>query len=270
LVRGLAGHKVARQKTGKPVSRRILAGEEESIFGVLPQDLLGNLFKPASETAIVWNLIYPRARPTLSLASWMAIAPLAGTPSLREEDELTPFFWGHGVDGERLQVLEEALRRVDGGEARTEVDVILMGSRNVVVIEAKNLASLGRCTRYQHGRCPEIHRPPIAPGVVAFCRYWEGRTSRFTEHLEFGNRPTPNQVGPLCNRHYQLGRVLLVGNAIASLLDKQLHLWLLTSRKRWPALKGDWEDFTGRIRNDGLWRRSRALAWEQVATVPAR
>lgn len=262
---------MAQPKKRRLFSRRILVGEDEPIFGVLPQEVLTNLFKPASETAVVWNLIYPRAKPTLSLKQWMAIPPLAGTPSLQEEDAMTPFFWGYSIDGERLQALEEASRAVDGDEARTEVDLILLGRRNVVVVEAKNLASLGRCARYQHGRCPEIHSPPgVADGAAAVCRYWEGGTSKFTDQLEFGNRPTPDETAPLCNRHYQLGRVLLVGAAIAGILDMQLHLWLVTSRKGWPALKRDWEDLTGRIRDDGLWQRSRALAWEEIATIPAR
>jgi hypothetical protein len=248
-------------------SRRILVGEEEPIFGLLPQQVLANLLRPASETAVVWNLVYPRAKPTLSLAQWMAIPPMAGTPSLQDEDEMTPFFWGYAINGERLQTLEEATRAVDGDEARTEVDLILMGRRNIVVAEAKNLATLGRCARYQHGRCPEMHLPVEADAV---CRYWEGSTSKFTDHLEFGNRPTRGQTAPPCNRHYQLGRVLLVGTAIARILDKQLHLWLITSRRRWPALRGDWGDFTGRLRDDSLWQRSRAFAWEDVATIPAR
>jgi hypothetical protein len=46
-------------------------------------------------------------------------------------------------------------------------------------------------------------------------------------------------------------------------------LWLLSSLRRWPALKDDWEDFAGRIRDDELWRRSRVIAWEAIARLPA-
>lgn len=260
---------VAHPKRRRQSSRRILAGEAEPIFDVLPQEILANLLKPASETAVVWNLIYPRARPTLSLAEWMATPPLAGTPALQEDDELTPYFWGYSIGGERLNVLEEALQAVDGEEPRTEVDLILMGDRNVVVVEAKNLASLGRCTRYRCGRCPEIHPLPVDREGRA-CRYWKGNSSRFSACLEFGGRPTFGERDPLCNRHYQLGRVLLVGNAIARILGKQLHFWLLTPKSRWAAVRRDWDDLCGRIRDDRVWQRSRALAWEEIATIPVR
>jgi hypothetical protein len=253
----------------KVPSHRILSGENEPIFGVLPGGVLANLRKPASETAVIWNLFYPRARPTLSLAQWMALPPLAGTAFLSDDDQMTPYYWGYAVDGTRLAALQEAQRVVDGEEACTEIDVVLLGSRNVVVIEAKNLATLGRCDRYRRGRCPEVHVQPPSAEADARCRYWEGKTARFSDQLEFGDRPRPAQFVPPCSRHYQLARVLLVGSAMARMLDKRLHLWLLTSQRRWPALKHDWGDLTSRIRDDELWRRSRVLAWEAIAKLPA-
>jgi len=75
----------------------------EPVFGVLPETVLDNLRRPASENALLWNLIYPLARPSLSLARLLGLPPMWGTPALeREEDALQPFFWGHALSGERL------------------------------------------------------------------------------------------------------------------------------------------------------------------------
>jgi hypothetical protein len=108
--------------------------------------VLDNLRRPASENALVWNLLYPLAKPDISFASLLALRPLWGTPTLESEDDrLEPYFWGYGISGRVLQDLERAVQRVNGPGPRTEVDVLLVGKSNLVLVEAKNRSGLGRC-----------------------------------------------------------------------------------------------------------------------------
>jgi hypothetical protein len=244
--------------------RRILAGADEPIFDVLSERVLDNLRRPASENALVWNLIYPLASPDLSLSLLLGLRPLWGTLALGvPDDALVPYFWGTSIAGKRLEGLGEALTDVDGPRHATEVDLFLVGRENLVLAEAKHLSRLGRCRRYAQGRCPEVHS-----GVsTAPCRYWESGEGRFDRLLDFGPRPSPEAGGPVCDRHYQLARTLLLGEALTRRLGRTLSLWLITPRRRWVALQPSWEDFAERVRDEALWRRLRVLAWEDLAAL---
>ncbi|HLC34271.1 MAG TPA: hypothetical protein VJJ70_04650 [Anaerolineales bacterium] len=245
---------------------RIFNGTMEPVFGVLPETVLDNLRRPASENALLWNLIYPLARPSLSLARLLGLPPMWGTPALeREEDALQPFFWGHALSGERLPDLDRALAAVDGKGHPTQVDLFLAGAHNLVLVEAKHLSGFGRCGRFARGRCPEIHPDPSEG--AATCRYWEIEPSRFSAFLDFGDRPTPEGAAPPCATHYQLARTLLLGRWLAQHHASTLHVWAIVPRGRWPALQKTWLDFVGRIRDEALWRRCRVLAWEDVCTL---
>lgn len=256
--------KRSRDNVHHPGGKRILFGSDEPIFTVLPQRVLTNLRHPTSENALVWNLLYPLAQPALKLSDFLDLRPQWGTSALIEieDDALTPFFWGYSVDGERLSFLDGVLRDIDGPGQQTEVDVFLVGSRNIILVEAKHMSGLGRCSRYGRQRCPEIH---FSGGDHSDdCRYWrEGETS-FQVLVDFGALPAPEGHPPPCSRHYQLARTLLVGNALAGRLERTLHLWLIIPRARWKSLESDWLDFVDRVRDDMLWRRMRVLAWEDV------
>lgn len=251
--------------------KQVLSGHDEPIFKVLPADLLANLQRPRSENALVWNLFYPLARPGLSFADLCHVRPIFGTPAPAEQqDSLVPYFWGWSVRGERLAGLDEALAEVDGGPGHTEADLLLLGEANLVVVEAKRFSGFGRCGRYMAGRCPEIHpRGSEAAGgepgdPAAACRYWAEPPARFDRLLDFGPRPDPATAAPPCSRHYQLARLLLLGEALARRLGREFHLWVVSPRGAWRGLEADWRDFVGRIRDDRLWRRARVLAWEEV------
>ena len=104
-----------RESRLQRLPRRILAGADEPIFDVLSERVLDNLRRPRSENALVWNLVYPLARPTLSFSHLMGLKPLWGTPGLAvPEDDLQPYFWGYGIAGNRLEPLVEVLEEVDG------------------------------------------------------------------------------------------------------------------------------------------------------------
>lgn len=241
--------------------RRVLHGEDEPIFQALPETVLDNLRRPRSENALVWNLLYPAARPALRLAALLARPRLWG-PAVDtvEDDRLTPYFWGHAVGGERLEGLDEVLSAVDGPGPRTEVDVWLAGERHLVALEAKHLGAPGRCGRFGRGSCPEVHTPEANEA----CRYWQLPQARFAARLDFGERPAPEGPTPPCHTHYQLARTLLVVCALAARTGRQAHLWVALPERRWRAFEREWLDFAERVRDEALWRRLRVLSWESL------
>lgn len=250
--------------------RRILDGVGEPIFSVLPERVLANLRANVSENALVWNFFYPISRSPMSLDRLLDLPVLWGTSSLPEvqSDYLEPYFWGYGIDGSRLQGLGETLDLIDGGGQQTEIDLVLVGSHNLIAIEAKRGARPGRCQRYQASRCPEIHPLQAAESQ---CRYWHEGPALFSAEMQFGQPPKEGQVeAPACHQHYQLARTLLVGRTLASRLGLQFHLWMIIPARRWRSIRPEWIDFTERVRDSQLWRRLRVVAWEQVRKLPAR
>jgi len=225
--------------------------------------VLANFHTPRSENALVWNLIYPLAQPSISFKQLTQIRPLWGVVAPPDyDDALRPFYWGFDVLGERLPGLDEILTVIDGEGPQTEVDLFLVGKTTLIVVEAKHLSTLGRCSRYAHGRCPEIHDD--SNDLESACRYWSVPQAAFSTELEFGERPEFGGDSPPCDRHYQLARTLLVGRALSGKLERELHLWMLVPGKRWSSFERRWQDFAERIRDDELWRRMRVLAWEDV------
>jgi hypothetical protein len=245
--------------------RRILAGSGEKIFEALPARVLENLRKPASENALLWNLIYPLARPRLSLSDLLSLRPLWGT-AIAATDLLEPYFWGLDLDGRPLEGLAESVRALGGREHTTEVDLFLVGADHLVLVEAKHLSSLGRCGRYARGRCPEVHpADDLNP-----CRYWEVPEARFDAALDFGVRPGQGEERPPCSVHYQLGRTLLLARRLGERLGRVPHLWLITPASRWGRVEPAWIDFADRVRDPEMWRRLRVIAWESVRDLAGR
>lgn len=268
----------------------VQAGAAEPIFGHLPQRVLHDLSHRRSESALLWNSFYLRATPRIALGDLLALPRLWGSHSPEIADSLAPFYWGFNLSGERLPELDSALAEIDGPGAGTEVDLFLLGDSELVLIEAKAGAGLGRCSRYGAERCPEIHGTGeqysggllyLGDGALSEddpslqdrhapepCRYWEPGPARFSDLLELGLRPTPESAAPPCDRHYQLSRSLLLGQRLAERLGRSLHLWLLLPERRWPRLQRDWLDFVERVRSTELWRRLRVLSWEAFRSLP--
>jgi len=245
-----------------PLPRAVLAGEEEGAFDLLPETVIANLRRPHSENARLWNTFYPRPGDVLRLEALLAVTPLWGSrPDEGASDRLEPYFWGVHPSGRALEGLGEALDEVDGPGPQTEIDLILRGAANLIVIEAKNLSTLGRCGRYQRRVCPEVHLS--AERWLDRCRYWQVPAARFERLLEFGANPGPGAATPPCARHYQLARTTLVGDALARRHGLRLHVWVLLPRSRWPVIERTWLDFAERVRDPDLWRRLRVLAWEE-------
>jgi hypothetical protein len=246
--------------------QRIWFGSEEPIFNVLPANVLSNFRNPRSENALLWNTVYKLAQPTLNLRSVLAIKPIWGTRGHFEEpeDELLPYFWGFSVQGERLAGLEATLDAIDGSGPRTELDLVLLGEKHLIVVEAKHTSGFGRCTRYQQGRCPEIH-PEQA--VESSCRYWDVSEAKFERAIRIATRPELGTEAPACSRHYQLSRTLLIGEKLASAHGRIFSLWAFVSGKVWRSLELDWLDFTGRLRDSNVWRRARVVSWSGLSEI---
>jgi len=247
---------------------KILFGDHEPIFSELPSNIAANLRHRGSENALLWNVIYPLAQPTLSIKSLLSVSPQWGSILDLDDDQLEPYFWGYSISGERLPELDRILERIDGIGPKTEVDLFLIGKTNLIVVEAKHLSSLGHCSRYAKKRCPEIHGEAMPERQP--CRYWEAGEYEFNRLLDFGDRPKKDDPSPPCNQHYQLARTALVGDALAKEYQKGFSLWLLITKSRWRSLERTWLDFTGRIRQDDLWRRMRVIAWEDLDTTPSK
>ncbi|MCH7588436.1 MAG: hypothetical protein IIC78_10485 [Chloroflexi bacterium] len=241
--------------------QRILSGVDERIFSILPDRVISNFRSPASENALLWNLVYPLAQPTISFQSLISIHPLWGTHNLgQEDDNLRPYYWGYSASGARMPGLDVILNEIDGPGNKTEIDLFLRGSKNLVVVEAKHRANFGRCSRYLQERCPEIHTHELHQP----CRYWETGRQNFSEQLLFGGRPMAEDRPPPCNRHYQLARTLVVGKALAQELNLDFYLWLIVARNYWKNLEKTWLDFVDQVRDDQLWRKMRVIAWEEI------
>ena len=245
----------------RPAPKGILDGSGEPVFRLLPASVLENMRSPASEGSLLWNLVYPRARPTLSLRKLLEARPLWGSPAEPLDDDLVPFYWGFSVEGQRLPSFAESLAAVAGREDLLEIDLLLAGREHLVIVEAKHQAMPGRCSRFEAGRCPEIH------GGRAPCRYWEGTPAPFASTLTFGPRPTNESDRPPCADHYQLARCLLLARELSGRLGLQPHLWLLVPAARWSEVRPVWMDFVERVSDDAEWRRLRVLAWESIQAL---
>jgi hypothetical protein len=165
-----------------PKPSRLWTGSGEPLFSALPGTILANFYNPQSENALLWNLIYPRAQPSLSLRSLLSLKTLWGTPDPGDykDDELIPYYWGYAQDGSRLRDLDSVLDEVDGPGPKTEIDLFLLGQHRLIAIEAKHNSVFGRCSRYAAHRCPEIHASD-EEGTV--CRYWEPGPGQFVAWL---------------------------------------------------------------------------------------
>jgi hypothetical protein len=242
-------------------------GSNEPIFDVLPQTILANFYNRHSENALLWNLIYPRAQPSIALRDLFALDYLWGSIFKSEESAefLLPYYWGFSVTGERFPGLDEVLDRVDGPGPQTEVDLFLLGDKHLILVEAKHTSSFGRCLRYTSGRCPEIHLDG-----QEVCRYWEPGPGLFSDGLGLGARPQAESINPPCNVHYQLARTFVIGKALADHLDRRFLLWIFVGRKQWRSLERTWLNFSDRVQDEQDWRSMRVIAWEQIRRLPVR
>jgi hypothetical protein len=260
------GKPSVRRGDGAPPPKGILAGEREPLFRYLSEEVRLNMARHGSESAALWNAFYPFAHQGLSLRGWQRIRPLWGAASFSQDDDLlVPYFWGLSVDGTPLDGLADTAALVAGRDDRLEIDLLLMGARHLIAVEAKMEGEPGRCGRFDAGRCPEIH------GGGDDCRYWEDGASSFESYLDFGARPRKGQEAqPPCVVHYQLARTLLAVVKLAAMRGLTPHLALLIPRRRWAARQAAWQDFAERVRDEEQWKRLSVVAWEDLTAITRR
>lgn len=265
---GKSGNSYTNERRWLP--RQVISGDDERIFSVLPESVLANFLNPSSENALLWNVIYLLAQPTLSLMDLLNIRPLWGNPNdiSKSDDALTPYYWGYDVNGVRLSNLDDVLLMLEGSGPKTEVDLFILGEKNLILVESKRKSGFGRCSRFTKRRCAEMH--PAIGEARESCRYWSVEAARFDRQLDMGMRPIADGEPPACSRHYQLARTLTIGHELADLLGREFHLWVFAPRSRWSKLEKDWLDFTERIQDDSLWRRLRVIAWEDIQNMVSR
>ena len=260
------GKPVRRRAVSAPAPKGVLAGDREPIFSFLSEEVRANMLRQGSESAVLWNAFYPFAHRGISLRDWLSQRPLWGSaPQAVEDDQLIPYFWGLHADGSPLEGLADTAWTIAGRDDRLEIDLLLLGSRHLVVVEAKVDGEAGRCGRYYAERCPEVH------GGGGTCRYWEDGPAAFDRVLDFGLRPERDQEArPPCATRYQLARTLLAVQHLARKKGLTPHFALLIPRRRWPALEAGWLDFAERVRDEAQWRRLRVLAWEDLMALKQR
>ena len=219
---------------------------------------------PDSESALLWNLIYQRAQPTLAAEELLSLPPLWGSRVDPIFDDLLPYYWGFSQMGARMPRLDHVLDMVDGPGPKTEVDLFLLGESGACAYRGK---AHGRMWGGAVGTAQEnVPRFTMNPRrLVADIGHRRNRC--FPTCSISGSSPSEMIRHRCANRHYQLGRTALVGSELAKELNRRLHLWLILPRSRWRYLRRDWIDFSDRIGNDSLWRRLRVLAWEDVISL---
>lgn len=241
---------------------RILHGEDEPIFDALPDSVLANLKMPASENAVLWNVLYPLSQPAIPLEKLLQVPYLWGTVN-PSEDSLVPYFWGIGIQGQRMQGLDEELAVMDGPGPKTEVDLFLLGKRNLILVEGKNRSGPGQCSRWLHERCPAFHTPEDPA-----CIYWS-ESPAFEDLFRF-SQPDPDdrvEEMPSCARHYQLARTLLLAHRLGDRMGLKPSVWMFVPQRRWRSLSRGWRTFTDNVMDAALWRRMRVISWEALQSL---
>lgn len=222
------------------------------------------------EDVRTWNTIYGRWALRSRLADLGLVQSLDGAPPATISGAIAPYFWGFHPGGGRLGGLDETLAAMEnyrdgrGEGQKTEFDVLLVGREDLVCIEAKNEAEFGRCSRYDGKECPELH---LTGRKRDYCQYWHAdRPASIPDLLTFGDRPTaaPDAAEPLCARHYQLMRNLVVGQALADRLCLRLHAWAVIQAGSWNHCGGRWSEFKASVRNLELHARLRIVTWEAL------
>jgi len=103
--------------------------------------------------------------------------------------------------GSAVRGRELSGRKAEG--QKTEPDVIVISGKSLVVAECKRRSVLGRCSRFEDARCPEIH---MDRRKRPYCQYW----TRGLQDLVTFSRPVPATSDP---------------TAISIINSTQLHDW---------------------------------------------
>jgi hypothetical protein len=195
------------------------------VYELLPVRTQKKLLSPVSEDKLTWDCffgLYRAGRLRSALTKVLGLAePVDQLPRL--------VLWGYDITShgasefEPLQdVLSDIENYRDGKSEgqKTEPDVIVLLGRTLILAECKRRHGLGRCSRFEDERCPEIH---VARRQRPYCQYWN---RGLTDLVTFA-KPTPGSMAPECNNYYQLLRNYMIGERLSGVLKAQLLLMLI-------------------------------------------
>ena len=195
------------------------------VYDLLPQRTQTKLLSPVSEDKLTWDCFFG-----LIHAGKLGTV-LAGLLKIPDEilQDARLVLWGFEIreDGasawEPLREVLSAVENYRDGKPegqKTEPDVIVVSGRSLVVAECKRRSALGRCSRFEDERCPEIH---MDRRKRPYCQYW----TRGLQELVTFSKPVPATSAPDCNRYYQLLRNYMIGDRLAAVLGLPLHLMVV-------------------------------------------
>jgi len=195
------------------------------VYDLLPQRTQTKLLSPVSEDKLTWDCFFG-----LIHAGKLGTV-LAGLLKIPDEilQDARLVLWGFEIreDGasawEPLREVLSAVENYRDGKPegqKTEPDVIVVSGRSLVVAECKRRSALGRCSRFEDERCPEIH---MDRRKRPYCQYW----TRGLQELVTFSKPVPATSDPDCNQYYQLLRNYMIGDRLATVLGLPLHLMVV-------------------------------------------
>jgi hypothetical protein len=217
---------------------------DHPVYDALPSRTQKKLLSPVSEDKLTWDCFYglhgsgllgtaianvlgiecaPTTPPKLITWGWeidKAVDENEGTlPVSQRMKTASPF--------DPLSCVLHELENYHDGKPegqKTEPDVLVITAQFVIVLECKRGHRLGRCSRFEDCRCPEMH---IDRRKRSYCQYWE----RGLSSLVSFSRPTPTVEAPACNGFYQLIRNHMIGSKLAQRLALSFCPVVVKSRK---------------------------------------
>jgi hypothetical protein len=212
------------------------------VYEHLPLRTKKKLLSAVSEDKLTWDCFYELHRADVLAATLEHALSIEIEP----QPPLRLIMWGWEIDG---NAFDNLMSRLDGrptvlaqskagvewaplqsilaeienyGDGKlegqkTEPDVIVVTKTLLILFECKRKHGLGRCSRFEHQQCPEIH---IEGRKRDYCQYW----TRGLPSLVNFPRPTPaTESEPPCNRFYQLLRNYMIGSRLAAKLDRKFY-----------------------------------------------
>lgn len=195
------------------------------VYDLLPLRTQTKILSPVSEDKLTWDCFFGLLR---AGKLGTVLASLLKIPDENLKDARL-VLWGFEIreDGaavcEPLRAVLSAVENYRDGTPegqKTEPDVIVVSGGSLLIAECKRRSTLGRCSRFEASRCPEIH---IDRRKRPYCQYW---TRGLRELIGF-SRPVPATSDPECNRHYQLLRNYMIGDRLAAALGLPLQLMVV-------------------------------------------
>lgn len=216
---------------------------DHPVYDLLPSRTRKKLLSPVSEDKLTWDCFYTLYNNGLLSRTISKVVGIEHAPTTAS----TLVMWGWKIDeapsnGRTIAVLQsqktasafdplqcvlDELENYRDGKPegqKTEPDVLVITTHFVFVFECKRGHGLGRCSRFEDCRCPEVH---VDRRKRSYCQYWE----RGLSSLVTFPRPKSAAEVPACNDFYQLIRNHMIGSKLAERLELSFCPVVVKSRK---------------------------------------